>query len=164
MSSSVDRLVQLALNSLRTTLSATIGQWLAAHPTVYWLVMHPRIGLAVLLLLVFLGWGLVGVLSRLAQQVWIVVLNTPVRVMWWLLLRIGAFLRSQWLMGIANRQLDATQPHRRLEGILQRLDQLRQEQDALMEEVRSLLSDASPSGQISADPLRPNSAQSRLTD
>jgi hypothetical protein len=139
MSSSIDRVINTALNSLQHILFDRITDWLQAHPLINWLVIHPRIGVIAVLVAVVLLWGLLGALTQLLQRAWIAVLNAPVRLAWWLILRIGHFLRSQWLVTIAHDNLDGQSPQQRFDAIAQRLDDLRHEQDELLNEMRSLL-------------------------
>ena len=144
MSSNIDRVINTALTSLQHILFDRITDWLQAHPMVNWLVIHPRIGIVFVLVALILLWGLFGALTQLLQRAWITVLNAPVRLAWWLILRIGQSLRSQWLVTIANDNLDGQSPQQRLDAIAQRLDDLRREQDELLNEMRSLLT-VSPS-------------------
>jgi hypothetical protein len=136
MSSSVDRFIQLALGSLQRTLQDAVQQWLANHPVMAWLAMHPWISVALLGLAIILLWGLLGAIARLAQSVWLGLLRLPFWMTGWLLLHLGRHLRAQGLIALAQRPAD---PHQRLMDLTQRLDVLRQEQDAVLAEVRSLL-------------------------
>lgn len=139
MSSSIDRVINTALASLQHILFDRITEWLQAHPMVNWLVVHPKIGIVLVLVLLVLLWGLFGALTQLLQRAWIAVLNAPIRLVWWILLRIGQSLRSQWLVTIANDNLEGQSPQQRLDAIAQRLEHLRREQDELLNEMRSLL-------------------------
>ncbi|MBF2090813.1 MAG: hypothetical protein IGR80_04720 [Synechococcales cyanobacterium K44_A2020_017] len=144
MSSSVDRFIQLALSSLHRTVTEAVQQWFDHHPLMAWLLGHPWVSVALLGITVILLWGLLGAIARLAQYAWISALRLPIWLGWWIILRLGRFLQSQWITSVARQQLDADSPQQRLTDIAQRLDALRTEQDALLTEVRSLLDQLPP--------------------
>ncbi len=111
--------------------------WIAEHPVVAWAVTHPVWAIAVILLVLLSGWGLLGAIARFIQQAWLFILQAPLKLIYWV------FGRTFKLFNHANAfqftQLDQPDAQKRLPEILDRLEVLRKEQEILIQEMRSLL-------------------------
>lgn len=110
-----------------------IQNWLDAHPTLSWIVDHPIWTLVLGLLVLFLLWGLLNAIARFTEQFWMVLLRLPVRLSQWL------FRGSpKVLMGLLPFQ-PKEDPKKQLQEVLDRLEELRKEEDQLLEQVKKLL-------------------------
>jgi len=125
------RVMDNALDPVRFS----IDQWLAEHGWIRFLLSHPLVLLGLLLLALFLISGAWRALSRVSENLWIFMVGLPFQALGWFGLRGISLLKQR------------TQPRDRLTELLNRLDALRQEQDAVLKEVRSLLEHHQPNGQ-----------------
>lgn len=118
-------------------ITTSVQMWIADHPSVAWVVTHPLWAIAVILLTLLSSWGLLGAIARFIQQAWLFILQAPLKLIYWL------FGRTFKLFNQANAfqftQLDQPDAQKRLPEILDRLEILRKEQEALIQEMRSLL-------------------------
>jgi hypothetical protein len=49
---------EVASNAIQSAINGTVKDWIDSHPVVFWLVSHPLICLAILLLFIFIILGL----------------------------------------------------------------------------------------------------------
>ena len=128
-----NRIVDRVLNSLTSPLQ----NWLADHPMGYWLVSHPLWLVGLILITLVLLSGLFGAIAQLTQKLWVFVLQAPLSLARWM------FVTLFQVFGIALRwKGDAAKPPEnvhRLTEILSRLEGLRQEQDELIKEAKTVL-------------------------
>jgi hypothetical protein len=134
-----NRLIDGAVDAIATP----ILNWLAAHPLWQWLFSHPFWLLGIVLLAILLLAGLLGAIGRLTENLWMALLRFPFWLTQWLFKQsYRLFLR---LLGRkdradrADRALAPVNQQERLADILNRLDAIQQEQDALLQEVRTIL-------------------------
>jgi hypothetical protein len=131
----VERLLEPLLTPLR--------DWLAVHPFWHWLLTHPLWLLGVIVLVLFLFAGLLGAIARLTEAVWLAVLQAPVRLVQLLFIGVAKLVQMPFTPRVTTATLDQpvsqSDSQERLTSILNRLDVLRQEQEELMQEVRSIL-------------------------
>ncbi len=125
-------------NGMQDAMVTSLQQWLAQHPIFAWVVAQPLWAIALLCLSLFLGWSLLGALVRVTQNVWLLILQAPWKLVQWLFGGIW-----QWFNRPDANPVPRFEPpaplHPRLAEILDRLDTLRQEQDALMQEMQAIL-------------------------
>lgn len=121
---------QMVDNTL-SPVRSVMDQWLDQHGWILFLVNHPLVLLGLVLLSLFLLSGAWRALSRLSENLWIFVVGLPFQVLGWFGLRGISLLKQR------------TQPRDRLTELLNRLDALRQEQETVLKEVRSLLEQSS---------------------
>ena len=132
--------------SIEHALANYFSQWLIAHPYLAWTLAHPLPGIGLLLLTIFSLWGLIKAIGRGIEQIWLFLLTTPFR----LLQPIFGLMWSS-IRGIGHNQPSDEQlslrslPNspERIDDIIDRLEILRQEQDALLRELSSLVGSAS---------------------
>ncbi|MBE9099135.1 hypothetical protein [Vacuolonema iberomarrocanum] len=124
-------------------IQSAIDQWLASHWWVNFLVHHPLVLLGVVLLIIFLVSGALRAISRTSESLWILVLKLPFRLLSWLGIRSFVW----WRKSQRNETGD------RLQELLTRLETLREEQDAILAEVKTLVQDK-PQNQSLAKRLR----------
>ncbi|NJP12322.1 MAG: hypothetical protein HC866_24990 [Leptolyngbyaceae cyanobacterium RU_5_1] len=136
--------------------------WLDAHPGFAWAIGHPFWTLGILLLIVFVFWGLLKAIVRFIEKAWLVILQSPFRLGQWLFkistqsfkgksaLQPAALETSNTIgsepgngvacESISSITLEPTYTHQRLVEILNRLETLKHEQDKLLQEVRAIVS------------------------
>jgi len=124
---------QRVLDNALAPVRSPIDQWLAEHGWVRFLINHPLVLLGLILLGLFLLSGAWRALSRLSENLWVWLVGLPFQLLGWLGLRGISWLK------------ESQQPRDRLTELLNRLDALRQEQEALLKEVRLLIEQAPPS-------------------
>lgn len=120
---------------VQAAIASTLQQWLSSHPAIAWMVDHPLPALFLGLLLLFLLWSLLGAITRLMEQIWIAILAMPLKSLRWL---FAGALQPLKGLDLLNRQPPVSKD-KRLAEILSRLDALRQEEAALMTEMKAIL-------------------------
>ncbi|XGV98862.1 MAG: hypothetical protein ACAF41_07955 [Leptolyngbya sp. BL-A-14] len=121
----------------------SIQSWLAEHPVLAWIVAHPLWTIVLLVLTLFLCWSLLGAIAQLMQQVWLALLQAPLKLAQWLSRKLipngllQSFLRKE---ETSLTKLGSQQDlQEQLPQLLNRLEALRQEQEALIKEMQSML-------------------------
>lgn len=133
-----EHLSGVVANSVQDFVATSIKTWMTEHPMISWVIAHPLWTIALVLLALLLCWSLLGAIAQFTQQVWLFILQAPLKLMQALpksafqLLKRADTLQSMTL----NAQQDT---QKRLPAILNRLEMLRQEQEILMKEVHSIL-------------------------
>lgn len=115
-----------------------LQDWLDTHPFWNWLLTHPLWLVAAMILLLFLLAGLLGAIASLTEKIWLAILQAPVKLVqliWWG--TIALFKLPFTPKTTAAKSL--TGEPDRLTIILERLEEIRAEQDELMQEMRSIL-------------------------
>jgi hypothetical protein len=110
-------------------------EWFTQHPLIAWGINHPLWTLGFALIALFLSWGFLKAIAQLVERVWLLIFQSPLKLGQWLFQSLFNFYKQGTL---ASEQTE--QSGDRLTIILQRLDRLRQEQDELLEEVKTMLS------------------------
>lgn len=121
--------------SVQDWVTSSTEEWFAQHPLIAWGVDHPLWTLGVILLVIFLCWGFLKAIAQLIERVWLLIFQFPLRLSQWLFRSLFNLYRRKPLAAS-----EAEESGDRLAVILQQLDRLRQEQDQLLEEVKTLLS------------------------
>jgi hypothetical protein len=147
ISETIDRSVGTAFN-----------QWLGAHPYLAWIFAHPLASGGLLLLTIFSLWGLIKAIGRAIEQAWLFLLTTPFKL-------LQPILKAAWrsirrIFGHTNSSVDrvasqlvSNAPSERIATIVDRLQNLNQEQDMLLRELATLTDSTSvtPSIEIISD-------------
>ncbi len=152
----------MGTEAMQRLLSSMFQDWLAQHPGWAWLCAHPLGTLVLLGCGIFLFWGLLRAIARLAESTWTFILRLPLwllQQLWVGLLSIGRLL---WRWGAPTRAniVEVIEPSAlsppvlpsdpvaaRLQFLIERLEQLQQEQQSVVQEVRGLLAERSLSEQ-----------------
>jgi hypothetical protein len=119
-------------------LLAPIQDWLAQHPVFLWLATHPWWLLITILVILFLLSGLLRAVAGLTEKLWLGLLRLPILLVQWVWRGSLFLLRRPFAPKPLALQASVTPPDR-LTEVLDRLEALRQEQDELLKEVKSLL-------------------------
>ncbi len=111
--------------------------WLNEHPLLAWFLGHPLwlFGAVALGLIVLVGLG--STLARLTEALGVQIVRFPVALGGWTVTALTQPLRRQWK---TRHPLDSED---RLDAILDRLDTLHHEQEALLGELRQHLAQGS---------------------
>ena len=132
--------------SIEHALANYFSQWLIAHPYLAWTIAHPLPGIGLLLLTIFSLWGLIKAIGRGIEQTWLFLLTTPFRLlqpifglMWSSIRGIGHNEHSDEQLSLRS----LPNSPQRIDDIIDRLEILRQEQDALLQELSTLAGSAS---------------------
>jgi hypothetical protein len=130
--------------SIEQAISNYVSQWLGQHPYLAWALSHPIPSLLLLLLAIFSLWGLIKAIGRGIEQIWLFLLKTPFRLLQPI---FGLIWRSiDRIFGHNNpstAQLTKTTTPERIDRIVDRLQTLAREQEALLEELSSLTATSS---------------------
>lgn len=113
--------------------------WLNAHPTIDWTVNHPLWALGLVLLSVFLFWGLLRAIAQFIEQIWIAILRLPLRLIQWI---VGLGKGTYQRLTTDTREIPAaseTNSEQRLTELLTQLEALQQEEANLLQEIKTLL-------------------------
>lgn len=137
-----ERAIQTVGQKVWNEFLTVVQTWLTHHPYIQWAIAHPFWSIALLLIALWLLWGLFGAIARLTEQFWIHLLQVPFRLVQWVVETLSRRVQGLpfWLPGPpppCDRQ-------EKLKELLHRLETMRQEQDRLLEEVKALLLDQSP--------------------
>jgi hypothetical protein len=134
--------------SIERSVSAYLTQWLFAHPYLAWTIAHPMPSLGLLVLTIFSLWGLIKAIGRFIEQIWLFLLTTPFKL-------LQPILRQSWrsirrIFGHTNSSNDRLNSEvvsnlsaNRIGAIVDRLQQLNQEQEVLLQELYTLTGSAS---------------------
>ena len=115
----------------------SVKAWLAMHPVVAWVMSHPLWAITLFFVALLLSWGLLGAIARLIQQAWFLILQAPLKLLQWIF--------NNLFKAFPRRGLKAEEPtvleqrEQRLLETLNRLEALQQEQEELMQEVKTIL-------------------------
>ncbi|NJL88045.1 MAG: hypothetical protein HC886_22060 [Leptolyngbyaceae cyanobacterium SM1_1_3] len=123
-------------SGVQSAIAGSAQIWIAQHPALGWVMGHPLWAAALVLIALLSLWGLLGAIAQFIRQIWVGILRLPLQLMCWLL--VGVF---GWFKRADALQRQAKQPdlQTRLLEILSRLESLRQEQEALMQEMQVIL-------------------------
>jgi hypothetical protein len=145
-------------NFLQSAIDGTVKNWMDSHPLVFWLVSHPLISLAMLLLFIFIILGFLQALGNFFAKGWLFILQIPLKLMQGVL-SLGSKSVSN-LGGVVVKSLVSKNPEdknnsalqlrgvesnslesqERLANILTRLEAIQQEQNQLLQEASAILS------------------------
>jgi hypothetical protein len=129
---------------IEDAISRYVSQWMEQHPFWAWIFTHPLPSLGLLLLVLFLLWGLLKAIGRGTEQIWLFLLRTPFKLLRPLFLAIGIWIK-RLLTGEStpdhprSGQMAAISTQPRILAILDRLHTLKQEQDLLLAELEELV-------------------------
>lgn len=115
----------------------SVQAWLATHPVIAWIMSHPLWAIALFFIALLLSWGLLGAIARLVQQAWLLILQAPLKLLRWLFDSLFKAFPMRVLKSGEPTILE--QREQRLLETLSRLEALQQEQEELMQEVKTIL-------------------------
>jgi hypothetical protein len=127
--------------------------WLSAHPYLVWLGAHPLWSLGLGLLTILAVWGLIRAIGRGVEQIWLLLLTTPFKLLQPIFRQIWSSIQSRFGYtkssgGQLDSQLMSNSPTKRIAAIVDRLHSLSQEQQLLLQELSTLTDSTSVGSQI----------------
>jgi hypothetical protein len=129
--------------SIESAIANYFSQWLVAHPYLAWSISHPLPSLGIFLLIIFSVWGLFKAIGRGIEQIWLLLLTTPFKLIQPILRPIWSSIWSIVGYNKANSKQPssvskATASPAQIERIVDRLQTLNQEQETLLRELSML--------------------------
>jgi hypothetical protein len=139
--------------SIEHAVAGYFTHWLAAHPYLAWAISHPLPSFGLTLLVIFSLWGLIKAIGRGIEQIWLVLLTTPFRLLQPVLRAIWSsigrlFGHNQDRHDRLDSQPTQTSVPDRIDGIIDRLQVLSEEQATLLSELSSLRSPLLPTSRV----------------
>ncbi|MEK0179849.1 hypothetical protein [Microcoleus anatoxicus] len=145
-----------ASDAIKNAIYTTVKDWMDSHPVILWLVSHPLIGLAMLLLFILIILGLFQALGSFFAEGWLSILQFPGKFIQGVFsvgsksvsnlggVAVNSFSRNPGLHNNSALQLSGVESNslesqERLANILTRLEAIRQEQNQLLQEVSAIL-------------------------
>ncbi|GEM_PF-6181352 len=129
--------------SIDRVVGSYFTHWLNAHPYLVWLAAHPLLSLGLCLLTILSVWGLIRAIGRGVEQIWLLLLTTPFKLLQPIFRQIWRWMRR--LFGhtkTSESQLDTQlmfdPTTERVATIVDRLHTLSQEQQLLLRELSTL--------------------------
>jgi exonuclease VII large subunit len=119
-----EKLSDTLTDGVQDLIKTSAQEWIAAHPLIAGILSHPLWSIGAIFLILLIGWGLIGAIARFIEQAWLLILQSPF-----------ALLKKT-----AELNLVAKDPKKQLVDVLVRLENLNQEQDKLLQEVKEILS------------------------
>jgi hypothetical protein len=123
----------MATSSLGHATATLLQDWVAEHPMLAWGMSHPLWAIALLLLVLFLLWGLLQAIAQFAAGVWLGLGRLPIH------LFRGIGIGFLWML----RQTPPTQtpptPKQKMAELLAELERVQQEEQRLTKEIKGLL-------------------------
>ncbi|HEY9296601.1 MAG TPA: hypothetical protein VIQ31_09540, partial [Phormidium sp.] len=116
-----------------------ITDWMNHHVILAWFLTNPFYSIGILLLCIVLIWGLFQALGSLIVKTWMSVLVSPVLLARSLLLKNSKSTANTINNGFLSPKLDSEDPQERCHKILHRLNEIKQEQDSLLQELAKIL-------------------------
>jgi hypothetical protein len=155
----------MGAQAMQGAVAAMIRNWLVDRPILNWGLAHPVWTLVGLAVLVLLSGGLLRAIAQLTEQLWIRLLQLPMRLGQWILAQLLQLFGRPFRallpaepepidspsaeLNIAHLQdVHASSEAEQLYEILARLEQIQQAQTLLLQDIKQLLLNqaSSPSG------------------
>jgi hypothetical protein len=129
----------IAVQETENFLTQPIQTWLEDHRMIAWAIAHPLLAFGGLLVMVLMFGGLLRAIARLTEQVWILLLKAPLKLGKWLLSLVSRAFRQTTAPKSLPVSTYIGDRKERLHDILNQLEAIRQEQDELLKEVKSII-------------------------
>jgi hypothetical protein len=141
----------MGAKAMQSAMGEMTQNWLMAHPILSWGVAHPLWALGVVVALVFMSGGLLRAIAQLTEQLWIDLLQLPMRAIRWGLERLFPWRKPQPSaqnsvpVGFYKQTIKQDQTgsqsasNEQLCEIMVRLEQIQQEQSLLLQDIKALL-------------------------
>jgi hypothetical protein len=119
--------------SIEHAVGSYFSRWFQEHQLIWWLVSHPVWSLVILLLSIALFVGLLSAIGRGIEQLWIGLLRTPLRMIQPTMTWLGQRITRQ------KSHISWSAPDPQINVLVNRLRQIQQEQDKLMQELLKIV-------------------------
>jgi hypothetical protein len=129
----VEQLGNAVATRLQASTTSVIQDWLDYHPRLSWMFHHPIWSLVIVAFFIFLIWGLLSAIARLTENLWMSLLQSPIRLSQWIIKRSPPLIKQ--IIGSKGKN----DPKQQLLEAMNRLEELRKEQDELLERIKTLV-------------------------
>lgn len=116
-----------------------VTDWMNHHVVLGWLFNHPLLAIALLLISIVLIWGLFQALGNLIVKSWMSVFLSPVLLVRSLLPKAYQSTANTINNRLSSPKSDSEDPKERCNTILHRLNEIKQEQETLLQELAKIL-------------------------
>jgi hypothetical protein len=116
-----------------------VTDWMNHHVVLGWLFNHPLFAIVLFLISIVLIWGLFQALGGLIVKGWMSVLGSPVLLVRSLLPKAYQSTANTINNRLSSPKLDSEDPKERCNTILHRLNEIKQEQETLLQELAKIL-------------------------
>ncbi|OKH36664.1 hypothetical protein NIES2119_16695 [[Phormidium ambiguum] IAM M-71] len=120
-------------------INSYVTDWMNHHVILAWLLTHPLYSIVIFLVSIVLIWGLFQAVSGLIVKGWMAVLLSPVALVRSLLPKTAKLTVTTNNNGFLSPKSDSQDPKERCNTILHRLNEIKQEQDTLLQELAKIL-------------------------
>ena len=134
-----ERFNNAMVEALQKTMVNSLQSWLETHPIVSWLINHPLWILCIFILLLLLFGGLLRVIGRLTEETWLIIFQSPFRLARWLIVLTYKALTNASTPEVTNLKFGKNDKQEQLNYILLRLEEIKQEQEELLKEMKTIL-------------------------
>ncbi|MBW4540000.1 MAG: hypothetical protein KME43_12775 [Myxacorys chilensis ATA2-1-KO14] len=133
-SQAVEQLSNAVVTRSQVAATSALQNWLDVHPIAAWMLHHPVWTLGLVGLVIVLMFGLLGAIARLTENLWLSLLQTPIKLSQWILRKSPRMVKS-----VFAGQRQQPDPQQQLLEAVEQLENLRKEQDKVLEQIKSLL-------------------------
>ena len=133
-----DNLNKAAASAIHDAVSAAIQNWLDSHPVISWMISHPVLDVVLFLLALFMLSGLFKALGSLSEKIWLFLLRSPLK-LGHVFLNVAVKKRTPTKLPKYYHSASLDNSNERITKILTRLEEIRQEQNHLLQEVSAML-------------------------
>lgn len=120
-------------------INSYVTDWMNHHVVLGWFFNHPLFAIALFLIFIVLIWGLFQALSALLVRTWMSILLSPVLLVRSLLPKAYQSTANTINYRLSSAKPDSEDPKKRCNLILQRLNEIKQEQETLLQELAKIL-------------------------
>jgi hypothetical protein len=120
-------------NPINDWITDALHNWAQGHPIYSWLITHPVMLVTLLILILILFGGLLGVIGRLTENLWLAILRLPLKLLQTLLKPIPGLATM-----IFGRDALETKDNQ-IQIILRELETIRQQETELLQKLQKLL-------------------------
>ena len=120
-------------------INSYVTDWMNHHVVLCWLFNHPLYAIAIFLISIVLIWGLFQALGGLIVKGWMSVLLSPVLLVRSLLPKAYQSTANTINNKLSSAKADSEYPQERCNTILHRLNEIKQEQETLLQELAKIL-------------------------
>jgi hypothetical protein len=130
-------------DSIEAGLTSFVNNWFNDHPILFWILNHPIYDLGILLVVIFLFWGLLKAIGRLVEKAWIFVIIAPFKLIQSFLgigsKSLGNVMTSGLVTVPSNQTLNQGDRKQDAANIINQLNALKQHQEKLLQELATIL-------------------------
>lgn len=135
----IEGLSHTLTEGIENVINNYVTNWMNHHVILAWLLTHPLYSIGIFLVSIVLIWGLFQALGGLIVKSWMAVLVSPVMLVRSLLPKTVKLTSTANKNGFLSPKSDSEYTRERCKTILHRLNEIKQEQDTLLQELAKIL-------------------------